>query len=68
MSEKERMTKSCSLTLKSGIRAGYRPIHGWVYPDQMKQWMTGWFDLDSTGAMLSGGEGATESAPPPPPG
>jgi hypothetical protein len=54
-----------SIKIKSAIRAGYRPVHGWVYPDSYGQWMKGWFDLDSIGTLgaAEGGE-----VPPPPPG
>ena len=51
-----------AIEIKSGIRAGYRPVHGLVAPDGWTQWTKGWFDLDSQGRYAS-----SDSAPPPPP-
>lgn len=53
---------TCSLMpVRSGLKVGYRPVHGLVAPDGATRWIPGWFDLDSQGRY-----GAAESAPPPP--
>jgi len=59
----QKIEMSWQMPVRSGLKAGYRPVHGLVYPDQAGRWMPGWFDMDSAGRL-----GASESmAPPPPP-
>ncbi len=41
--------ESKNLHVRTDVHAGYRPVHGWVYPDSMGKWMTGWFDMDTMG-------------------
>ncbi len=58
----QKKATSRPMPVRSGLKAGYRPVHGLVYPDQMGKWMPGWFDLDSQGRYAE-----AMSAPPPPP-
>jgi hypothetical protein len=70
------------LHVRTDVRAGYRPVHTMVFPDQFGYWVPGWFDLDSlqicgsSAAMgasggvsgySAGGSGGAAGAPPPPP-
>ncbi|GEM_PF-6226754 len=58
------LTKKLSgLEVKSGLKAGYRPVHGLVAPDGWSNWVPGWFDMDSVGKLAAG----AGSTPPPPP-
>lgn len=51
-----------AIEVHTGLKAGYRPVHGLVAPDGWKYWTPGWFDLDSQGRYAT-----MNSAPPPPP-
>ena len=70
------------LSVRTDLRAGYRPVQTMVYPNQWGYWTPGWFDLDSLtlcGSPYSSGgsvgaysamPGESDSgvgAPPPPP-
>jgi hypothetical protein len=68
------------LSVRTDLRAGYKPVHTMVYPDQFGYWTSGWFDFDSLsvcGSAYAGGAGvspygaqpgapSTDSPPPPP--
>lgn len=48
------------ITVRSGLKSGYRPVHGLVAPDGWTKWTPGWYDMDSMSSN------AATSAPPPP--
>ncbi len=70
------------LSVRTDLRAGYRPVRTMVFPDQFGYWVPGWFDLDSLnicgsvmgaggvgtyGAGSGGAAPATAGTPPAPP-
>ncbi|MEI7989259.1 MAG: hypothetical protein WCI88_09470 [Chloroflexota bacterium] len=59
------MKKTDSMKVKSDVRAGYRPVHGLVYPDSLGRWMKGWYDMDSRDRLDNALGGATPPPPPP---
>jgi hypothetical protein len=32
-----------AIELRTGLKAGYRPVHGLVAPDGWTRWVPGWF-------------------------